>query len=111
MQRKVERAKEQFARDGRFDLPPPGPVGFEHLFYTDHAESCTSCPNHQQAESQANPGEILQFGTSKQLLADDWVLSTVCGIKRHVAVPQKHPGALLVQDKPWESKYFGFYGR
>lgn len=107
---KAMRAKAQFEREGFYDVPPPGPVGFSHDFYTDHKFVCTSCVSHQQALQQARRGGVMRIGNNKQLLADDVIISSSCGISREIGHPEKL-GVVLERDRSWESSYFGFYGR
>jgi hypothetical protein len=49
-------------------------------------------------------------GLNRQVFADDWLVEAGCNVERRLGEAFTHPTAVLVQDKPWESTYFGFYG-
>ena len=51
-----------------------------------------------------------EVGLQRQTFADDWLVASGCNVERRLGEAVKHPEPVLVQDKPWESTYFGFYG-
>ena len=55
--------------------------------------------------------EVLEIGSQKQLLIDNWIVEDVWQIRRRIHPGRKHPqNPLLVPDKPWEVNTVGLYG-
>ncbi|KAL1510256.1 hypothetical protein AB1Y20_006580 [Prymnesium parvum] len=65
---------------------------------TDHMSTCTSCKNYEGLQQVLHPDGVVEFGTDRQLLVDDWPISSWANVVRFLNEPAERFPVLEAQD-------------
>eukprot|EP00966_Prymnesium_polylepis_P319454 7375912-Prymnesium_polylepis.1 len=65
---------------------------------TDHMSACTSCTNYEGLRGVLHPDGIVDFGTDRQLLVDDWPIDSWMNIVRFLNAPTSKAPVLDTDD-------------
>lgn len=66
---------------------------------TDHMSTCTSCKNYNGLKAVLHGAEVVDFGTTRQLLVDDWPISSWTNVVRFLNQPEKRIPVLDTNDE------------